>query len=358
MIGMGIIEQYLNFPYLDSVYYGNTLGEYIYAAIFFVVLLIVFRLARTVITIRLQVLSKKTSTNIDDMIISIVEVLTIPFLSFLSIYFALKTLSVNELLDRAIEIILILWVVYEVVQAVQVIINYAVVRFAADGDELGTRAATSLLGTFAKVILWSLGLLFVLSNLGVNVNSLIAGLGVGGIAIAFALQNILVDLFSSFSIYFDKPFRVGDFIVVGDTSGVVEKIGIKTTRIRALQGEEIVVSNTNLTTATVQNFKKMTERRVVVALGATYDTPNEKLQKIPGLIQTVVESVSGTRFDRAHFKTFAPSSLDFEVVYHVTSDEYGVYMDANQEINLKIKEIFEKEKIDFAFPTQTLYIEK
>jgi small-conductance mechanosensitive channel len=241
---------------------------------------------------------------------------------------------------------------------VQILIDYVVKKRTKEEDEAGAKAAINLLNLIAKIVLWSFGLLFILSNAGINVTSLIAGLGIGGIAVAFALQNVLNDLFSSFAIYFDKPFVPGDFIIVGDKMGVVQKTGIKTTRIKALQGEEIVISNNELTSSKIQNFKKMEERRVLFNIGVTYDTPTEKLKRIPEMIKGIIEEEKLARFDRAHFNKFADSALSFEAVYYVESSDYAEYMDTNERIHFKLKEIFDNEKIEFAFPTQTIYLEK
>jgi small-conductance mechanosensitive channel len=197
----------------------------------------------------------------------------------------------------------------------------------------------------------------VLSNAGVDITSLIAGLGIGGIAVALALQNVLSDLFSSFAIHFDKPFLVGDFIIVGDQMGVVEKIGIKTTRIRALQGEELVFANKELTDAHIQNFKKMRERRVVFSIGVLYETPQKHLQEISWLLRSIIEKQEQVRFDRAHFARFDASALTFEVVYYVLSDEYTTYMDIQQQINFAILEAFSARHISMAYPTQTVYLQ-
>lgn len=209
-----------------------------------------------------------------------------------------------------------------------------------------------------KICLWVFAGLIVLSNLGFNISSLIAGLGIGGIAVAFALQNILTDIFSSFSIFLDKPFKAGDFIVVGNDMGVVEKIGIKTTRLKTLQGEELVVSNKELTSVRVRNFKKLEKRRVVSMLGICYETNSEKLKAIPSIIKDIVSAIDVTEFDRCHFKDYGDFSLNFETVYYINSADYAQYMDAQQAINFRIKEEFEKRSIGFAYPTQTLYIQK
>ncbi len=229
----------------------------------------------------------------------------------------------------------------------------------ADEELSAERAsAARTIGIVIKAVLWTVGLLFVLNNMGVNITAAVAGLGVGGVAVALAAQAILGDAFSSFAIYLDKPFVVGDFIIVGDHLGVVEHVGIKTTRVKSLQGEQLVFSNTDLTSSRIQNFKKMEQRRVPFTIGVTYQTPSAKLKKIPGMIRGIIEGIESTKFDRAHFKAYGDFSLNFEIVYYVFGSDYNVYMDIQQRINVAIYEAFEKEGIEFAYPTQTLYVNK
>jgi len=204
--------------------------------------------------------------------------------------------------------------------------------------------------------LWSVVLLLALDNLGMDVTALVAGLGVGGIAVALAAQNILADLFASISIVLDKPFVLGDFVVLDGFAGSVEHVGLKTTRVRSLTGEQLIFSNTDLLGSRLRNYGRMRERRIVFSVGVTYGTSREKLDKIPGILREAVESVPKARFDRAHFKAFGPSSLDFEIVYWVTLPDYAVYMDSQQAINLRIFDRFAAEGIEFAYPTQTLYV--
>jgi small-conductance mechanosensitive channel len=220
-------------------------------------------------------------------------------------------------------------------------------------------ATTISAGRFVgALVLWSVALLLALDNLGVDVTALVAGLGIGGIAVALAAQNILGDLFASLSIVMDQPFVLGDFIVVGDKLGTVEKIGLKTTRLRSLSGEQLIFSNTELLKSTIRNYKRMFERRVLFELGVVYQTPHEKLARIPGLIRAIVETQQRVRFDRAHFKAFGDSALVFETVYFVLSPEYNDYMDIHQAVNLAIVAKFAQEQIEFAYPTQTLYVQR
>jgi small-conductance mechanosensitive channel len=222
----------------------------------------------------------------------------------------------------------------------------------------GAVAAMDLLGFALRIVIWAAVVLLILENLEVEVTPLIAGLGVGGIAVALAAQNILGDLFASLSIVLDQPFVVGDFLAVGDFLGSVEKVGLKTTRLRSLSGEQVVLSNADLLSSRIRNYGRMYERRVVFALGVTYQTPAEKLKAIPPMIKEIIQSEKETRFDRAHFKAYGDFSLNFEIVYYVLSREYNVYMDIQQRVNLEIYERFAAQGIEFAYPTQMLYLTK
>ncbi|MBW3545486.1 MAG: mechanosensitive ion channel family protein, partial [Bacteroidetes bacterium] len=207
-----------------------------------------------------------------------------------------------------------------------------------------------------NLLVWLLGLAFLFDNLGYDLTAVIAGLGIGGIAIALAAQNILGDLFNYFVIFFDRPFEVGDFVVVDDKNGVIEHIGVKTTRIKTLSGEQLVFANSDLTSSRIHNYKRMQQRRVVFTIGVTYDTALEKLTQLSGLLKEIVEEQEPVRFDRAHFKGYGDSSLDYEIVYYVLSSDYNKYMDIQHAINLRIYEKFQEMEVEFAFPTRTLYL--
>jgi small-conductance mechanosensitive channel len=209
-----------------------------------------------------------------------------------------------------------------------------------------------------KIIFAVFGFLLILSNLGVDVSSLLAGLGIGGIAVALAMQNILSDVFSSISIYIDRPFKIGDYIVVGKEMGTVEKIGLKSTRLRSLHGEEIIISNRELTNTRLQNFKTMERRRVALDFGVSYDTERSVLEKIPHLVQQIIEAIEGLQFDRCHLVAFGDFSLNFELVYHVESGKFQKYIETKQHVLLKLIEVFRKQGIEFAYPTQVVLYEK
>lgn len=216
----------------------------------------------------------------------------------------------------------------------------------------------NLIGLISRVLLWSVIALLVLDHLGVNVTALVAGMGIGGIAVALALQNILGDLFASLSITIDKPFIIGDFLIIGEHMGSVENVGLKTTRVRSLSGEQLVFSNSDLLSSRIRNYGRMFERRVVFSIGVTYATPREKLRQIPNIIRDAVGAEDKTRFDRSHFMKYGDYALMFETVYYVLSPDYNIYMDIQQSIYFAIHEHFEQEGIEFAYPTQTLFVHK
>ena len=229
-------------------------------------------------------------------------------------------------------------------------------RKVSIAEDKAVAGSIGILRFIARVAVWAMALLLTLENLGVDITALVAGLGIGGIAVALALQNVLGDLLASLSIALDQPFVLGDFVIVGEFMGTVEYIGIKSTRLRSLSGEQLVVSNADLLSSRLRNFGRMQERRVVFSLGVTYETPRARLQQIPALLRRIVEAQEDVRFDRAHFAKYGAFSLDFEIVYHVLSADYNRYMDVQQAINFRIHEAFEKLGVEFAYPTQTLWL--
>lgn len=231
--------------------------------------------------------------------------------------------------------------------------HYRVRRSAHD---VASTTSTAALGFVARTALWLIIILMILDNFGVNITTLIASLGIGGIAVALAIQNILGDLFSSLSIVLDKPFVVGDFIIVDDIAGTVEYVGLKTTRIRSLGGEQIVFSNSDLLKSRIRNYKRMQTRRVVFGISVNYEITKQQLLGIPVILREVVEAQPQVTFDRAHFKSYGASSLDFEIVYIVNTPDYGIYMDVQQAINVALFERFDSEAIPFAYPTQTVHL--
>ncbi len=350
-----MVKDFFAQPFWQASFAGNSLKSYFLALAIFAGCLVVFRFFQHWLLKKIENLAKKTKTDIDDTFIQIIQSVRPPFYGFLSFWVAVRFIYLNSFLRQAIDAVLVIWVTALIINAVQVLINYIAGK-KIKTDDASSRAMVNLLSLLAKIILWTFGLLLILSNIGVNISSLIAGLGIGGVAVALALQNILGDLFSSFAIFFDKPFVPGDFIIVGEDMGTVEKIGIKTTRLRALTGQQVIIANKELTTARVHNYKRMSQRRIVFSLGVTYETPLAKLKQIPQMVKDILAPINQVRLDRAHFKAFGDSALIFEIVYYVDSPDYNVYMDVQQEINFKIKAEFEAAGIEMAYPTQTIHL--
>lgn len=260
----------------------------------------------------------------------------------------------------AAKVTLIVMLTFQVIRLVPVLVDWLLVRWekSAGGGAGSPTAAGSLTGLRWLILLvtYALILLLALQNTGVDVTSLIAGLGIGGIAVALAMQNILGDLFASLTIALDKPFVIDDFIVVGSEMGTVEHIGLKTTRVRSLSGEQLVFGNADLLSSRIRNYKRMSERRVVFGFGVVYDTPPETIEAISAIVRRAVEAQDNVRFDRCHFYRFGASSLDFEAVYYINSPDYNAHMDAQQAVHLAIARAFRERRIEFAFPTQTLHV--
>jgi small-conductance mechanosensitive channel len=281
----------------------------------------------------------------------------LPFFYLLSIYAGLSYLALEPRIQNVLKIAVLVAGTFFTIRLVTSAISYFVHNFTRSqiDAELKRKQARGIL-IVTNIIVWILGIIFLIDNLGYDITTLVAGLGIGGIAIALAAQAVLGDLFSYFVIFFDKPFEIGDFIIIGDKMGTVEYIGIKTTRLRALGGEQLIISNTDLTNSRVQNYKRMQKRSVLFSVGVLYETHPDKLKKIPELIKKIIQEQPDVEFDRAHLSKFGNFSVDYEVVYYITGADYNIYMDKQQSINLEIFEHFHNEGISFAYPTQTIYL--
>lgn len=345
--------------WLYQAWRDNPLYDWAMAGLIIVGVLCVLALLRYVISRVVAALAKRTATDLDDHAAKLIAGTKLWLLFPLALYAGASALELPAKLEHAVNLLVVVAIIFQIVLWVNGFIGLWVERQVekrrgVDGEGV---TALTLLGFAARVVVWALMLLLILDQLGFDITALVAGLGIGGVAIALAVQNILGDLFASLSIVLDKPFVVGDFIIVDDLLGTVEYIGLKTTRVRSLSGELIIFSNNDLLKSRIRNFKIMRERRAVFSVQVTYDTPLAKLDAIPGILRAAVENRQQTRFDRAHFKGFSDSALDFEVVYYVTRPDYNVYMDAQQAINLEIVRRFREEGIEFAFPTRTLYVQ-
>jgi small-conductance mechanosensitive channel len=346
--------------FLNYDFYNNTVLQWIIAVLVFSLFLPVFALIRKIVTNRLHRLFQKTKTELDDFITELLNQIKFFFYGVLGLYLASLTLTLPPKIQDIMSVLIIVALLIQGGIWGGSIIDFWITRFKKkrfDQDPASVTTITAL-AFVGRLILWTIVLLLMLENLGINVTGLVAGLGIGGIAIALAVQNVLGDLFASLSIVLDKPFVIGDFIIVDDFLGVVKHVGLKTTRIQSLSGEQLIFSNSDLLNSRIRNYKRMAERRVVFEVGVTYNTPFEKVKAIPEMLKQAVEAQQNVRFDRAHFKEYGDFSLNYEIVYYVLTPDYNAYMDTQQTINFHIFENFEQQGIDFAFPTQTLYLNK
>jgi small-conductance mechanosensitive channel len=345
----------------DTILFGNTLRAWLTGLAIAVVLTVASRLVVYVVIRRLQGFAKRTATNLDDLLIGVLARTKLLLLSILALYAGTSVLELPPRLGGWLGALAVGALLVQVGIWADRLINLLAINYQERSqDDDGGRVTTMRVAVFmTRIVLYSIILLMALDNVpGLDITTLVAGMGVGGIAVALALQSILGDLFASLSIALDKPFVVGDFIVLDTYAGTVERVGLKTTRIRSLSGEQLVLANNDLLASRIRNYKRMTERRALFGFGVAYGTPVEALESIPVMVREIIEAEEFTRFDRAHFKGYGASSLDFEVVYFVLQPDYQVFMDVQQAINLAIFRAFEERGIEFAYPTQTLYLRR
>jgi small-conductance mechanosensitive channel len=345
---------------LQSIINDKELVVWISTAIITIVIYLIQLVLQKLILRSGESRAARTETILDDLAIEIVRNVKKYFMFFLSLYLGLIWVKIEPRNRLLIDKAFILIALFQFAMLAGLIINFWVAKHlkVKSSTDYAMASTLGLINISVKSVVYSILFLLALNNLGVDITALIAGLGVGGIAVALALQNILGDLFASLTIVLDKPFIVGDFIVVGDFMGSVEHIGIKTTRVRSISGEQLVFGNGDLLQSRIKNYKRMAERRIVQNLTVTYQTSSEMLEKIPSIIKKIIVNQTKARFDRCHFLRFQDSSLEFELVYWVESAEFNDYADRAHAINLAIFKEFNHLKIDFAYPTRTLHIHK
>lgn len=339
---------------------ATTTLDYKQAIFWFIAVVIGLKLFEKYLVKILHTWAEKTRTDLDNIFVEILESTGWTFYIAVGIYVASRSLKLSNPQNQVVSVFVYLVVFIYLAKGLEKLAVWGL-NFALKNSKQHRKEdpmVQRVFGWVLKIIIYGGAFIFVLQNLGFQISALLGGLGIGGIAIAFALQNVLADLFSYFTIYFDRPFEIGDFIVIGKEQGTVEKIGLKSTRIRTLQGEELVMSNQELTSSSLHNFKKLKRRRVVFNIGVTYNTSTSKLKKIPNIISHAIKKQSATTVDRIHFISFGDFALNFECVYYLNSSDYAKYMDTQQAINLIIKQQFEKNKIEMAFPTQTIQLQK
>lgn len=340
--------------FLSRVYFGNAVSAYILAALTFVAVLWGFLLARKVFINRLHALAKLTATHLDDLIVEMLEKVKTPECCVVAFYVALRPLTIHDRFDRGLYMVVVAFVAYRLVTMLQAAAAYAVEKViladAADAD-MQRRDTAQTVTLAAQGFIWVGAFLFVLSNLGFNITSMVAGLGISGIAVALAAQAVLGDLFAAVAIYLDKPFVVGDGIKVGDLVGTVEHIGVKTTRVRSVNGELLVFPNSSLTSTKIQNFQQMTERRSVIAFNLPADTSPSLLKKVPGHARSAVGKAKESRLDRAHLSGVEEGTLRFELVFYVRGTDYNAFMDAQETVLLDLLESLRIEGVTLTGPS-------
>nr|WP_305909851.1 mechanosensitive ion channel family protein [Methylomarinum sp. Ch1-1]MDP4522789.1 mechanosensitive ion channel family protein [Methylomarinum sp. Ch1-1] len=344
---------------LNYQIYQNMVLDWCYAFATALTTFLLLYFLRWILILRLKRLEKPSKASLINAFLSVIQRANSFFFLMLAVFAASQLLTLTTATQTTISNLTKVATVFQVAVWASSFVSAWVFRILARRTK-GDGASMSALSIFnfsSQVIVWSIALLLILQNFGIDVTALVAGLGIGGVAIALALQRILGDLFSSFSIVLDKPFVVGDFIIFDDFLGSVEHIGIKTTRIRSLSGEQIICANGDLLNTRIRNYKRMNERRVTFKIGVVYQTPPEKLQQIPAMIREIIEAQQPTRFDRAHFSAYDDFALLFEIVYYVLDPDYNLYMDIQQAINLEIFTRFQAAGIQFAYPTQSLYLQ-
>lgn len=349
----------LTSDFLQFELLGSPIRAYGVAIATLLIGLVAIGLTRHIVLGRIKLWASRTTTDLDDRLIRLIEPPTIWLLYLGTLYISFQDLIEDPEFPGAIgKVITALSLIVGTVLAIHLIsslLEYGL-RFywvTRRSDVFMEQTLKALIPAL-KVVVWAIGLIFLLDNLGLDVSAAVTSLGIGGVALALASQGILADMFGYFAILFDRPFEIGDFITTGSFTGTIETVGLKTTRIRSISGEELIVPNTDLAAARIQNYKRMTRRRIVFTLKVPYETPASTLATLPSLIQQVIEATEGTTFDRAHFLAYGDFGLVYEVVYFVESPDYKIYMDKQQAINLAIKEGLQQRGIALAHQLQWL----
>ena len=347
--------------WLSTTIWNNTLKSYLIALATVVAVMVVLWMVRGIMVRYFSKRSQQSDHDGYDFMLAVAERTLFPLVLVVALYAVRSMLVFPDGVTTWLTSAAVAAVILQVALWANALITFGLNRYQKQNRSLDPARVTTMraVSLAARLLLILIAAILILDNLpGVEITALVASLGIGGIAIALAVQNILSDLFASLSIILDKPFVLGDFIIVDNYMGTVEYIGLKTTRIRSLSGEQLIFANNDLLQSRIRNYKRMAERRVVFGLGVTYQTPYAKLEAIPGWIETIIRDQDLVRFDRAHFQAFGDYALQFEIVYYVLDADYNRYMDIQQAIILAIHQKFEAEGVVFAYPTQTLFVEQ
>jgi len=318
---------------------------------------IVLRLVHGLLLRQLTRLSKRTATPVDDLLVAVLRATRRLFIVGLPLLLALEVLTLPSTMGRIVSVLTtVLWWLQIAIWLTAGVREWAANLVRRRGADMSSATTLAVLRVGILVLVWTIVLLALLDNVGVNISALVAGLGIGGVALALAVQGIFADLVASLVIVLDKPFVIGDFVVVGELAGTVENIGLKTTRIRSISGEEIVCSHSDLLASRIRNYKRMQQRRILFTFGVTYASTRAQLEAVPAAIRAIVEAQDQTRFDRCHLVSFGDSSIDFEVVYFVLDADYAVHVAKQHAINLALVSMVAELGLDFAFPTRTIHL--
>lgn len=351
----------LRMEMLDRMYFGNPLGDWLFAASAFLVCFFVLPAIRLFVVARSRKWVGGEAPAWINLVLLLITRTRRLFLVVIAIYFAERFLDLPQRIENISTALIVLtfWIQAALwgAAAVEFALKQRQDRMIAAG-EVKQSGSMSVLLFVARVAIFALAVLLALDNLGVDITALVAGLGIGGIAIALAVQTVLGDLLASLSITLDKPFRVGDLLRIDDIEGVVEFIGVRSTRLRSISGEQVIIANADLLKNRLRNLGRMPERRMLFQLGVAYETSPEKLSSVSGIVQRAIESVEGTRFEYCAMRTFAESSLNFEVVYFVPDwDQARLrFITINDAVNRAIHAAFAAEGIVFAYPTRSVIV--
>jgi small-conductance mechanosensitive channel len=344
---------------LERTFAGNTVATWLWLLGSLALILGLMWLAKVYLLGRMEKVAIRTRTHVDDLVIILIKRTRYALMLWVIVSVTLRILVLPERLTDLLGTVAVLAFLLQLGIWANGAIEFWLLRYTRDRHPSDAASITTFraIAYGMQVLAWTIVVLLALDNFGVDVTALITGLGIGGVAVALAVQNILGDLLAALAIVLDKPFVIGDFIIVGSEKGTVEQIGMKTTRVRSLDGEQIIFSNAELLQSRIRNYKRMDERRVLFRFGVLYSTPQEKVEMLPSIAREAVLAQEAVRFDRAHFASFNDSSLDVEVVYYVLSPDYGKYMDTQQAINLVLLRRLREENVEFAFPTRTVHVE-
>lgn len=346
--------------FFDRILFHNSMRQWTTALAVAVVAFFALLLLRALLVGRLGTIAKRTTTEVDDILVELVARTRPYFLAATAIVFGSRFLVLPPTVDMYFSAAFALVLLFQCGLWGAAAVDLWIQRRAdlrATRSDVASITTMRALGISAKLLLWVIVFITALDKFGVNVTTLVTGLGIGGVALALAVQNILGDLFAALSIVFDKPFDVGDSIAVDQMQGTVERIGLKTTRLRSISGEQIIISNSELLKSRIRNYKRQLDRRVDFTTDVIYDTPPETIARIPAMIREVVSSQQLVRFDRCHFVQYTDSALRLETVYYVLDADYNRYLDIQQTINLELLRRFGAERIRLAHPTRSIILE-